>query len=143
MRKVSHFTREPLKVIKKYSDEELDRKYEVEDDFQREAIRFIYCLVDPIELIEIASIPGGSARLLLHLAAKLKLNGVRAGVSDLLLLWRNRGVAFIELKASKGSTSPAQDEFSEYLTLTNHRGCVCKTLREIKQFLSTLQMKLR
>ena len=142
MKKVSHFRREPLKVIKKYTDEELDARWDDENLFQPEAIRFIYCIVDPIELLECLAIPGGSARLPLHLASRLKISGVRAGVLDLELLWRNRGVAFIELKA-RTALSTAQIEFLAYLELTGHRGAVCRTLREIEKFILSLGLARR
>ena len=142
MKKVSHFNRDSLKIIKKYTDEELDARWNDENEFQPEAIRFIYCLVDPIELLECLAIPGGSARLPLHLASRLKISGVRAGVLDLELLWRNRGVAFIELKA-RTATSTAQLEFLAYLELTGHRGAVCRTLREIEKFILSLGLARR
>ena len=141
-KKVSHFMREPLKVIRKYTDEEMDARWDDEGEFQPEAIRFMYCLVDPIELLECLAIPGGSARLPLHLASRLKISGVRAGVLDLELLWRNRGVAFIELKA-RTAPSAAQLEFLAYLELTGHRGAVCRTLRDILEFLQTCNLKCR
>ena len=139
MKKVSHFYREPLKVIKKYTDEELDARWDDEGEFQPEALRFIYCMVDESELLECLAIPGGSARLPLHLASRLKISGVRAGVLDLELLWRNRGVAFIELKA-RTAPSAAQLEFLAYLELTGHQGAVCRTLREILEFLKKLNL---
>ena len=142
MKKVSHFYREPLKVIKKYTDEELDRKYDIEDDLQYEALRFIYSVIHPDEMIEAIAIAGGSARLSLRAAGKLKMLGVRAGITDLMLLWRNRGVAFIELKADS-YPSPAQKEFGEYLTTASHLGKVCRTLRDILEFLQTCNLKCR
>ncbi len=140
MKKVSHFSREPLKVIKKYTDEELDRKYDIEDDLQYEALRFIYSTVHQDEIIEAIAIAGGSARLSLRAAGKLKMMGVRAGITDLMLLWRNGGIAFIELKAGS-YPSLAQKEFLAYLELTGHRGAVCRTLREILVFLQTCGLK--
>lgn len=142
MKKVSHFRREPLKVIKKYTDEELDARWDDETPFQCEALRFIYCLVDPVELIECLAIPGGSARVGRRGGADLKVMGVRSGVYDIMLLWRNRGVAFIELKAGS-SPSPAQKEFGGYLTTASHLGKVCRTLRDILEFLQTCNLKCR
>ena len=141
-KKVSHFTREPLNVIKQYNDDELDKKWDCEDDFQYEALRFIYSIVHPDELIEVAAIAGGSARLSLRAAGKLKMMGVRAGVYDLMLLWRGGNIAFIELKAGS-YPSLAQKEFGGYLESTSHRGCVCRTLRDIKRFLVRLGLALR
>ena len=142
MKKVSHFTRDKLKVIKEYTKEELDARWDDENEFQPEAIRFIYCMVEESELLECLAIPGGSARLPLHLASRLKISGVRAGVLDLELLWRNRGVAFIELKA-RTAPSAAQLEFLAYLELTGHRGAVCRTLREIEKFILSLGLARR
>ncbi len=142
MKKISHFYREPIKVIKRYTDEELDRKYKVEDDFQFKALRFIYSTIDPVECIEVIAIAGGSARLSLRAAGKLKMMGVRAGITDLMLLWRNGGIAFIELKAGS-YPSVAQKEFLEYLTMVSHLGKVCRTLRDILEFLRKNDLLLR
>jgi len=142
MRKVSHFYREPLKVIKEYSQDELNKVWGREEELQPEAIRFIYCTVSPDELLEVIAIPGGSARLPLHLASRLKISGVRAGVYDLMLLWKNGGIAFIELKAG-ASPSIAQKEFGAYLVGTNHRNTVCRKLVEIREFLRTCNLKCR
>ena len=142
MKKVSHFRREPLKVIKKYTDEELDKKYDIEDDLQYEALRFIYSTVHQDEIIEAIAIAGGSARLSLRAAGKLKMMGVRAGITDLMLLWRNGGIAFIELKAGS-YPSLAQKEFLTYLVETGHRGAVCRTLRDILEFLQMCNLKCR
>jgi len=142
MKKISHFTREPLKVIKIYSDEELDKRWDDEEEFQPEAIRLIYCLIDPIERLEVCSIAGGSAKVGVRGGSKLKISGVRSGVYDLMLLWRNRGIAFIELKA-KSYPSQAQKEFGEYLVGAGHRGAVCRTLREIQTFILSLGLARR
>ena len=142
MKKISHFYREPLTVIKQYSDDELNARWDDEDEFQPEAIRLIYCLIDQIEQLEVCAIAGGSARVSLHAGAKLKISGVRAGVCDLMLLWRNRGIAFIELKA-RSSTSVAQREFLDYLERTQHKGCVCRTLQEVKRFVLMLGLVRR
>ena len=142
MNKVSHFKRDPLKIIKQYSQEELDRRYLKEDEFQPEAIRFIYCIISPDELIEVCAVPGGSTKAGRFRGSQLKISGVRAGVYDLLLLWRNGGVAFIELKAGS-YPSQAQKEFGEYLIASGHRGAVCRTLREIDIFLRMLHLEYR
>lgn len=142
MKKVSHFTREPLKVIKVYSDEELDRRWDDENEMQPEAIRFIYCLIDPVELLEVCAIPGGSTKAGRFRGGQLKVSGVRAGVYDLLLLWRNCGIAFMELKAGS-YPSPAQKEFGGYLMDANHRGAVCRTLRDILEFMQTCGLRFR
>ena len=93
-------------------------------------------------MIEVCAIPGGSARTSIGVAMKLKLDGVRAGVYDLMLLWKGAKVAFIEGKATKGSTTGAQDEFGEFLTATGHRGCVCRRLSEVIEFLTDCGVKL-
>ena len=142
MKKVSHFTREPLKVIKKYTDEELDARWDDEGEFQPEAIRFIYCTISPDEMLEVCAIPGGSTKAGRFRGGQLKVSGVRAGVYDIMLLWRNRGVAFIELKADS-YPSPAQKEFGEYLTTASHLGKVCRTLRDILEFLQRCNLKCR
>lgn len=143
--KVSHFYREPLKVIPKYITNYdaafFNKRWADEDDLQPEIIRMLYAMIEPEECLEICAIPGGSARTSIGVAMKLKVMGVRAGVPDLMLLWRN-GIAFIEVKAMTG-LSPAQKEFKEYADKNNIKASVCRTLNEALCFAIDCGMKIR
>lgn len=50
-------------------------------------------------------------------AAKLKAQGVKPGVPDVVIIWRGRAI-FIELKAHKGSLSDAQKAMQTRLVLS-------------------------
>lgn len=59
--------------------------------------------------------------------ARLKAEGVRAGIPDLFLPWPAGGMhgLFIELKASGGSPSPEQRRWIERLRAAGYRAEVC------------------
>jgi hypothetical protein len=60
----------------------------------------------------------------------LKDMGMRAGVSDLLILMQRHGygAAFIELKSKKGIVSKEQKKFLEDMELQNYFTCVCRSI---------------
>ena len=68
-------------------------------------------------------------------AAKLKAQGVKPGVPDVVIIWRGRAI-FIELKAHKGSLSDAQKAMQTRLVLS---GAVvfdiARSLDEVEGFL--------
>ena len=71
-------------------------------------------------------------------AAKLKAEGVLAGVADLLLLeanWEYRGLA-IELKTQEGRQSKAQEEWQRYIT---GRGWEYVIVRSVEQFIEVVE----
>ena len=143
--KVSHFYREPLKVIPKYitnyDSEFFNKRWVNEDELQPEIIRMLYAMVEPEECLEICAIPGGSARTSIGVAMKLKIMGVRAGVPDLMLLWKG-GIAFIEVKGM-ASLSVAQKEFKEYAEKIEIKRATCKTLNEALCFAIDCGLKVR
>jgi hypothetical protein len=78
------------------------------------------------ELRLLFAIPNGGAR---HpaVAGKLKAEGVKAGVPDLLLPVARRrwNGLFIEMKSAKGRVSPAQKEWIDALDAQGYRCEVC------------------
>jgi predicted RecB family endonuclease len=50
-------------------------------------------------------------------AGRLKAEGVMPGVADIVIVWQGRAIA-IELKAKRGSQSPAQKAWAD---ATHHR----------------------
>lgn len=83
------------------------------------------------ELKWMHSIPNGGQR---HIAtaAKLKKTGVKAGVLDIFLpVWRPpyNGL-YIEMKVGKNKLTPAQAEFSDFVTMNNFKVAVCYSASE-------------
>ena len=77
------------------------------------------------------AIPNGGFR---HpvVAAKLKAEGVRPGVSDYFLAVPNKTYngLFLELKAEKGRVSPLQKAFAEAVTRTGYLHVVARGMDE-------------
>lgn len=87
------------------------------------------------------SVPNGGARNLVT-AAKLKAEGVVAGVADLLLLVPKQW-AFalcIEMKTTKGRQSPEQKEWQAKVEGEGYRYAVC---RSIEEFMDTINDYLK
>lgn len=86
------------------------------------------------------AIPNGGSRDIRE-AARLKLQGVKAGVSDMFLPIPNsmfHGL-FIELKVGTNKTSQLQDEFIDYVRMNGYMAKVCygadEAIRTIKSYL--------
>lgn len=77
-----------------------------------------------------------------RVAQKLKAEGVKPGVADIIIIWDGRCIA-IELKAQKGRQSPAQKDWADALTLAG--GCykVCRSVDEVEEFLDAAGLPLR
>ncbi len=83
------------------------------------------------------AIPNGGFRTE-AVGAKMKAEGVLAGVLDLLLLIPRRecGALFLECKTPKGRLSDKQKEFIEAAT---QQGYICVVFRSITEFISIIQ----
>ena len=77
-------------------------------------------------------------------AARLKLMGVRPGVSDLPFVIQGRA-AFIELKATKRSLSGDQEAFEALVERAGGLFAVCRSLEEVEDTLTAwgVNMKIR
>lgn len=77
-------------------------------------------------------------------AAKLKAEGVLAGVADLILLKRNAkyGALLIEMKTRTGRQSDTQREWQRLIEKDGYKYVVCRSLedfiREVSEYLSTI-----
>ncbi|MDQ6995451.1 MAG: VRR-NUC domain-containing protein [Mariprofundaceae bacterium] len=80
------------------------------------------------------AIPNGGQRHI-AVAVKLKAEGVKRGVPDICLpepKGRFHGL-YIELKTSKGRTSPEQKDWLEHLAKRGYKAVVCKGWIEAKE----------
>lgn len=99
----------------------------IEDDHQAALIRWanLQARARP-ELALLLHVPNGGKRNIRE-AARLKAQGVRAGVPDLLLPVARGGLhgLWIEMKAPGGRLSPAQREWLDVLGKQGYRTAVC------------------
>lgn len=83
--------------------------------------------------LNLFAVPNGSARHIV-VAKKLKAEGVRSGVSDLIFCYRGRTI-FIEVKMPKGRMQDTQKEFQE--NVLSH-GFDYFIVRDLDQFLNII-----
>lgn len=79
----------------------------------------------------------GGARESLIKGFRLKQLGVRAGVSDLILVWDK--VYFLELKTLKGRQIDSQKAFEKTCIEAKHSYIIVRSLDEFIKFESTLK----
>ena len=97
-----------------------------------------YC---KIRRYPVFAIPNGGSRNKAE-AAKLKAEGVSAGVPDLFIPIPKQGYhgLFIEMKVGKNRTSPEQDEWLALLRKSGYKAEVCygadAAINEIEKYLS-------
>lgn len=82
------------------------------------------------------AIPNGGLR---HkaTAAKLKAEGVKAGVPDIFLPWPAKGYCglFIELKSGRNKATPDQLNYLKWLTAAGYKALVANGFDEAKEIL--------
>ena len=100
-----------------------------EHEEQRELVKWFRQSFDGIRIF---AIPNGGARTITT-AAKLKVEGVSAGVPDLYVPeWK----LWIEMKRVKGGVvDKAQKDWHEYLTAIGDRVIVCRGADEAKRMI--------
>lgn len=76
----------------------------------------------------IFSIPNGGSRNVAE-AIKLKETGLRAGVSDLIVLHGNKTI-FVEVKIPTGVQSPAQKKFEEKVKKLGFQYIIVRSVEE-------------
>ena len=81
----------------------------------------------------IYAVPNGDYRDI-RTAVKLKAEGVKKGIADLTILWRDGRVLFLEFKRSKGGVqSDAQRDFEHYVTECGHTYLLCHGFNDAKK----------
>lgn len=112
---------------------------DLEHKLQAACVRW-YRLQYPKMKHNLFAVPNGSKRDVI-IGAKLKEEGVLAGVADLILLKSNRfyGALLIEMKTPEGRQSDTQKEWQQKITDDGFKYVIVRSLedfqREVKQFL--------
>ena len=81
------------------------------------------------------SIPNAGHRSL-RMGARMKAEGLRAGVADLCIMLPEGRVAWLEMKTIKGRLSASQKGFAAICERLSHPYAVARTLDEAKVFFS-------
>ena len=107
-----------------------------EHEEQRELVKWFRQSFDGVRIF---AIPNGGARSITT-AAKLKVEGVSAGVPDLYVpQWK----LWIEMKRTKGGVvDKAQKDWHDYLTAIGDRVIVCLGADEAKRMISMIEMEI-
>ena len=81
-------------------------------------------------------IPNGGFRHI-SVAAQMKREGVRAGVSDICVPVARKGFngLYIEMKTAVGKLSDNQKEFLEFVKAENYKTAVCRSAREAAEII--------
>jgi len=103
---------------------------------QRELVKWFRQTFDGVRIF---AIPNGGARSITT-AAKLKVEGVSAGVPDLYVpAWK----IWIEMKRTKGGVvDKLQKDWHDYLTVIGDRVIVCRGAEEAKRMISVIEMEI-
>ena len=108
-----------------------------ESEIQRNCVKwFRYQFKQPDYII--FAVPNGGKRGIIE-ASIMKLEGVMAGVSDLVVLAHER-VIFIEMKAGKGAQTDTQKDFQKLVEGLGFEYYVC---RSVEEFMELLTEKLK
>jgi hypothetical protein len=75
-------------------------------------------------------------------ALKSKQMGMKAGIADLLLVWKGRAIA-LELHAEKGRPSPAQEQFKREWMLAGGVHAYLYSFRDFVLFVDMLDLPMR
>lgn len=92
-----------------------------------------YCLKFHEPRGMIFSIPNGGTRNKLE-AITMKATGLLAGASDLVVIFPNGKLSFVELKTEKGTQSDKQKDFENRVTDLGFEYKLIRTLQEFKQW---------
>lgn len=103
-----------------------------EHDLQKAVASYLDWALPSPEAVWFA-VPNGGKR---HVAvgAKLKAEGVKPGVADIIVIWKGRALA-IELKVGRNGQQHTQKAWQEAFTLAGGVYCLCKSMDAVYDFL--------
>lgn len=112
----------------------------IESDLQRTCVKW-FDILHPQYRLLLFAVPNGGKRNAKE-AARMKAEGVRAGVSDLILLLPRNGYAAlcVELKTETGRLTERQKEWQE---AAREAGCKVVTCRSIDEFINRINEYLK
>ena len=87
--------------------------------------------------LEARAVPNGEKRHI-RVASRLKAEGVRRGTPDIFICLPAGKVAWLEMKAAKGSLSDDQKAFREKVTALGHAYGVARSIDEALEFLTSI-----
>lgn len=108
-----------------------------EDKIQQDIFTWFnnnYCLEHHKPRYTIFSVPNGGTRNIKE-AMKLKATGLKAGVSDLIVVMDK--VIFVEVKTEIGTQSQKQKDFEKIVTDLGYEYWIVKSLKEFQLCIST------
>lgn len=85
---------------------------------------------------EVFAIPNGGRRDAVT-GAKLKAEGVTAGVADMIILLPIGNVLFVEVKTAKGRQSPAQKAFQERVESLGFNYVIWRSIDDAEKFINS------
>ena len=85
---------------------------------------------------EVFAIPNGGRRDAVT-GAKLKAEGVSAGVADLIILLPIGNVLFVEVKTEKGRQSPEQKAFQERVEKLGFNYVIWRSVEDAEKFINS------
>lgn len=100
----------------------------LEADLQRQCVN-VFNLFRPLERGLLFAVPNGGHRNPRE-AARLKAEGVVAGVADLIYLRPNSSPLLIEMKTQEGRQSDKQKEWQRLVTEAGYSYCVVHSVEE-------------
>jgi sulfur relay (sulfurtransferase) complex TusBCD TusD component (DsrE family) len=109
------------------------KKHE-EDDLQKACVKWFDLQFPKTKGLLFHPANGGSRGL--KEAVRLKAQGVRAGVADLVFLY-NETATFIELKVGKNKQTDSQKEWQELVESHGFSYHVCRSLEEFMEIIRT------
>lgn len=113
----------------------------MEDKIQQQIVEWFnnnYCLKFHKPRYSIFSVPNGGTRNKAE-AIKLKLTGMKAGVSDLIILLNNKCL-FVEVKTSTGKQSEVQKEFQEVVENLGFEYWLVRSLDEFQKKIKNISL---
>lgn len=84
--------------------------------------------------IEVFAVPNGGSRHVVE-AVNLKKEGVTAGVSDLVIILKDR-VVFAEIKTAKGRQQQSQKDFEERVRVLGHEYVIWRSVGDCHNFIT-------